>query len=170
MGLYRSSIQDGSIENPIFYLVFCSKIMPALQARNCLQELLVNIFLNKSWEPKYRNNTGQSLRCFDTSFRVLTYYFILSQATNNSRCHLQPNPQIRYQLCHLVQTYNYCKYLFWIMFATIMLSCNRKACTFDLGRNVSGSTSTRSPSNTQFTSVISKTLCEYDKSQWFIYM
>ena len=30
--LYRSTIQDGGIENPIYYLVFRSKITPALQA------------------------------------------------------------------------------------------------------------------------------------------
>ena len=30
--LYRSTIQDGGIENPIYYLAFRSKITPALQA------------------------------------------------------------------------------------------------------------------------------------------
>ena len=31
--LYRSTIQDGGIENPIYYLAFRSKITPALQAK-----------------------------------------------------------------------------------------------------------------------------------------
>ena len=34
--LYRSSIQDGGNENPIYYLAFRSKITPALQASNML--------------------------------------------------------------------------------------------------------------------------------------
>ena len=34
--LYPSSIQDGSNENPINYLAFRSKIMPALQAKKII--------------------------------------------------------------------------------------------------------------------------------------
>lgn len=53
----------------------------------------------------------------------------------------------------------YKSHLFWIMLAMTILSCKRKACTFNLGRKVSGNTSIRSPSNTQFISLISNTPC-----------
>lgn len=43
--LYRSSIQDGGIENPIYYLVFRSKITPALQAKGATKnEEALNLF------------------------------------------------------------------------------------------------------------------------------
>ena len=60
----------------------------------------------------------------------------------------------------------YKSHLLWIMLAMTILSCKRKACTFNLGRKVSGNTSIRSPSNTQFISLISNT--PWNKNDTFI--